>query len=158
RDATESQMAEFEVSSGQPVNVMSMAAERSNVDRVEIPKGLQNIPESGPVTDGPAVSAGLSKAAAPGVAAGAGDTTASANLAPRATNASGKGSPTTNQKPPERAIANRVTESASSRAVSPSPRETAILQRDPTLSGASERVAENASALRAPANSPKNPV
>jgi hypothetical protein len=46
RDASESQAASFERFAGQPVNVMSLASERSDIRNVTIPKGLQNIPRA----------------------------------------------------------------------------------------------------------------
>jgi hypothetical protein len=47
RDVTEPRTASFEALSGQPVNIIALAAELSGVRNVEIPKGLQNIPNTG---------------------------------------------------------------------------------------------------------------
>jgi hypothetical protein len=46
RDVTEPRTASFEALSGQPVNIIALATERSGVRNVEIPKGLQNIPNT----------------------------------------------------------------------------------------------------------------
>jgi len=83
RDAADSQAASFDRFAGQPVNVMSLASEHTDIRDVTIPKGLQNIP---------------SLAAGDGAAAGAG---------PRASNPAGgngqaadrrtAGSPATNK-------------------------------------------------------------
>jgi hypothetical protein len=69
RDATESQSASFEVTAGQAVNVMTLAAERRDMSHIEIPKGLQNIPNTTAPADGAAAGADRphTAAAVPGV-------------------------------------------------------------------------------------------
>ena len=44
RDASESQAASFDHTSGQAANVLALAQERHDVRDVQIPRGLQNIP------------------------------------------------------------------------------------------------------------------
>jgi hypothetical protein len=46
RGVTEPLTASFEALPGQPVNIIALAAERSRVRNVEIPRGLQNVPPS----------------------------------------------------------------------------------------------------------------
>jgi hypothetical protein len=53
RGVTEPRTASFEALSGQPVNIIAMAAERSGVRNVEIPRGFQNIPTSTAGDDAP---------------------------------------------------------------------------------------------------------
>jgi hypothetical protein len=63
RDVTEPRTASFEALSGQPVNIIALAAERSGVRNVEIPKGLQNIPNTGA---GDSASPGTERDTSPG--------------------------------------------------------------------------------------------
>ena len=51
RAVTDPRTASFETVSGQPVNIIALAAERSNARDVAIPKGFQNLPSS-PAGDG----------------------------------------------------------------------------------------------------------
>ena len=71
RDATDSQAASFDRFAGQPVNVMSLASERTDIRDVTIPKGVQNIPPSA-AGDGTAAGArsGNSTPASPAAANG----------------------------------------------------------------------------------------
>jgi hypothetical protein len=51
RAVTDPRTASFETVSGQPVNIIALAAERSNARDLTIPKGFQNLPSS-PAGDG----------------------------------------------------------------------------------------------------------
>ena len=68
RAATDPRTASFEAFSGQPVNILALAAERAGARNVEIPRGFQNIPSGAAAGDG--ASTGSERDSSPGLAAG----------------------------------------------------------------------------------------
>ena len=67
RGVTESRTASFEALPGEPVNIIALAAERTNARNVEIPRGLQNIPAS---AAGDGAAPGTERGRSPGQAVG----------------------------------------------------------------------------------------
>jgi hypothetical protein len=68
RAVTDPRTASFEAFSGQPVNIIALAAERSGARNVEIPRGFQNIPNAAAAGDG--ASRGTERESSPGPAVG----------------------------------------------------------------------------------------
>jgi hypothetical protein len=64
RGVTEPRTASFEALSGQPVNIIALAAERSRARNVEIPRGFQNIPNVAAAGEG--ASPGAERDTSPG--------------------------------------------------------------------------------------------
>jgi hypothetical protein len=89
RDVTENHTASFDPLAGQAVNVVALAADRTDNRRVVIPRGLQNIPD----TSAPGNSAQTGSAAAP-------------SAQTKGANGTGNGASSTNSARPGTAAAN----------------------------------------------------